>query len=67
MNEDTKPLSLKEQLKNLECTIIIQSLIDNGGNESKTARSLQISRTALRYKLKEYRERGLLEEVRHDS
>ena len=51
--------SLRDILKETECSIIRQVLQRNHGNRMKTARELSMSRRALQYKIEEY---GLTED-----
>jgi two-component system, NtrC family, response regulator AtoC len=46
--------TLRDVLKETECRIISQTLIQNRGNRMKTARDLSMSRRALQYKIEEY-------------
>lgn len=50
--------SLKEQLENCERKIVENALNANGGNRTKTAKILGVSRMTLFYKMRKY---GLLE------
>ncbi len=45
---------LREYMESLEKEIIRESLLDNGGNISKTAESLNIKRQTLQHKMKKY-------------
>jgi two-component system response regulator AtoC len=46
--------TLKEMIKEEECKLIRQALLNNKGNKMKTAKELGISRRALIYKTQEY-------------
>lgn len=54
INLDKLP-SLKEVLKDVEASLIKERLQLSQGNQSMAARSLKMSRSALVYKMKEYK------------